>query len=1100
MNMKWKIIIPMGCIMTALVITMLGFSTIRFTQYTGILFNERIAVSTNGMKRFLADSEHDTRIAAVSAANNIEVIAAIETRDRVEILRLLLSSIDLYHVDFFTVTDSAGTVLARTHAPEVFGDSALDQRNIREALINKAYTTIEEGTIVKIAVRTGIPVTNSSGGIVGVISAGVRLDTNERLDLLKEHYNADFSVFMDKKRVATTFFNNGVRILGTELDQDSAEQIYATKSEYFGVADILGENFSVFNLPLLDDHGEIFAVIAVGNSNSKLIAAKNTLQSSVIVIGTLGLVVSILILLFIISRIVRPVNRLEYLVSEVTHGNLDVDIDKTAVGKDEIGMLTVDIYSLIDVIKLILNDLSSLTIGLRDFGGVDQDHQINIEKYSGSYREIIDGIKKLADSISTMKKTMAIMDHLDTMISVCDFDYNLLYINQYLAKTYRIDRDDCIGKKCYKAIRNLDQPCPVCQMQKILPGRDSSPAIDYDNLYDESSGIYIGGKAAIIRWVDGAQVFFNSIKNETLKIEYQEQLRRAMIAAEEASVAKSAFLANMSHEIRTPMNSIIGFSELALDSEITPETREYVSMIKENAGWLLQIINDILDISKVESGTIVLEYIPFDLHKLLNSCKAIILPRANEKKIALEFHMESSVSKMLLGDPTRLRQVLINMLSNAVKFTNSGGVNLSVSVISETDNKISLHFMIEDTGIGMTGDQIKRIFEPFMQADISTTRKYGGTGLGMSIIKKTLDLMDSRLEINSKVGVGTKISFDLTLGTTDTDIKDSAAEAISITGKLNKPRFTGEILVCEDNLMNQRVVTEHLARVGLKAEIAENGQEGVDKVRSRIQKGMKPFDLIFMDIHMPVMDGIDAAKKIRELGTETPFVAMTANVLSDDRESYKTAGMLDYLGKPFTSQELWNCLLKYLKPSGFVDTEESKSGDSKLQTDLKTDFVEGNQTKFSEIFSAINSGDLKTAFRLAHSLKSSAAIIGRSALQKAAATVEAALRGGENHVTESQMGDLRTELAAALDDLSPYFSKKGSPVQPEPSGYFDRDKALALIEKLEPLLKSRNPECLEFADELKTIPGSGEVAQQMENYYFMEASKSLSELKLSITR
>ena len=576
--------------------------------------------------------------------------------------------------------------------------------------------------------------------------------------------------------------------------------------------------------------------------------------------------------------------------------------------------------------------------------------------------------------------------------------------------------------------------------------------------------------------------------------------------AQAASRAKSAFLANMSHEIRTPMNSIIGFSELALDYWINPKIKEYLEMIKENAKGLLHIINNILDISKVESGSVNLESIPFNLREVLESCKCIIEPKAAEKNVDLQFYAESSIGKLLLGDPTRLRQVLLNLLSNAVKFTDSGSVKLSVIVFGENKTNVTLRFEVEDSGIGMTDEQIKKIYEPFMQGDISTTRKYGGTGLGLTITKNILDLMGSKLEINSTPGVGTAMAFDLSFKLTEiADVHINMTEPACTAKKLDKPSFEGEILVCEDNQMNQKVITEHLARVGLNFEIAENGQKGIDMVRSRIDRGVKPFDLILMDVHMPVMDGVEAAAKIMKMDTGTPIVAMTANIMMDDREQYKAVGMIDYLGKPFLSQELWQCLLRHLKPVGFSDpsvTENEKEDrDKKLQTELKADFAKSNQTKYEEIQNAIDSGDIKLAYRLVHTLKSCAALIGKTALQKTAAEVEAILKGNENHVPEAQaasrlpMEVLRGKLSAVLEELRPYLIENTDPVQPEGSAGFDPHRAQELIGELEPLLKSGSPESLKMIGALREIPGSGDLIKQIEEFYFGLALEALAKLK-----
>ncbi|MCL1931744.1 MAG: PAS domain-containing protein [Treponema sp.] len=490
-------------------------------------------------------------------------------------------------------------------------------------------------------------------------------------------------------------------------------------------------------------------------------------------------------------------------------------------------------------------------------------------------------------------------------------------------------------------------------------------------------------------------------------------------AALSASRSKSAFLANMSHEIRTPMNSIIGFSELALDSEASPKTREYLTKIQINAEWLLQIINDILDISKIESGRMELENIPFDMHELFESCRTLIMPKAIEKGLSLQFYAEPSVGKRPLGDPTRLRQIFVNLLSNAVKFTNSGTVKVFTEIKQQREKTVTYHFEIKDSGIGMTNEQIKKIFEPFIQAETGTTRKYGGTGLGLAISKNFIELMGGRLTVESAPGVGSKFSFDLTFDTIDISEYESLERKV-VLNEIEKPVFDGEVLLCEDNVMNQQVICEHLARVGLKIVVAENGKIGVEMVQNRKEKGEKQFDLIFMDMHMPVMDGIEATKKIIELNINIPIVAMTANIMSDDREIYKTSGISDCVGKPFSSQELWHCLMKYFKPvsNGTLQKKEPVYSEMDFKKTMEQLFLDNNQNKYEEINNALQMGDIKLAHRLAHNLKSNAGQLGFIVLQKIAADIERQLKDGENLVTDQQLAALEKELNTALAELA----------------------------------------------------------------------------------
>ena len=610
----------------------------------------------------------------------------------------------------------------------------------------------------------------------------------------------------------------------------------------------------------------------------------------------------------------------------------------------------------------------------------------------------------------------------------------------------------------------------------------------------------------IIPHVDGTQPLYETIKAPLMlngkavgvlgmahNITERKKMEEAALAA---SRSKSVFLANMSHEIRTPMNSIVGFSELAIDGETTPRTRDYLNKIRVNAEWLLQIINDILDISKIESGKMELENIPFDMRELFSSCRTLIIPRAVEKGIQLHFYAEPSIGQRPLGDPTRLRQVLINLLANAIKFTNTGIVKLHAAITGKTTNSITMHFEVKDSGIGMTEEQIEKIFEPFVQAETGTTRKYGGTGLGLPITKNIIEMMGGKLFVESTPALGSKFSFDLTFNTME-ESQDGPPEQKITFNEFEKPMFEGEILLCEDNIMNQQVICEHLSRVGLKTVVADNGRTGVDMVENRIKEGKRQFDLIFMDMHMPVMDGLEAAAKILELKAGVPIVAMTANVMTNDRDIYRNSGINDCVGKPFTSQELWRCLLKYLKPvndgsKSFKNTDRPES-DLAFQKSLEKLFVRNNVNKFREINEALEAGDVKLAHRLVHSLKSNAAQIGRSSLQKAAADIEARLKDGENFAEPQQLALLKTELTAALEELAPLVNDEDESGGRQPA-VLERDKALELLERLEIMLKSGNTECVRLTGALRAVEGSGLLIQQIEDFDFNSARSTLAGL------
>jgi len=506
----------------------------------------------------------------------------------------------------------------------------------------------------------------------------------------------------------------------------------------------------------------------------------------------------------------------------------------------------------------------------------------------------------------------AMFDAVPDVLFHKDLDLKFIRFNQALKDLFQREHEEIVGKDVIEA---LDIPIEIADDYHVW---DLSVINEGKTIRTEEP----------VPAADGTMRTFDTIKTPLvtqdgeviglLGLSRDITLRKeAEKAIQLASDTKTAFIANMSHEIRTPMNSIVGFSELAMDDAL-PETQVYLGRILENAKWLLQIIDSILDISKIESGKMELDHIPFDPADLFVQCKNLILPRALEKNLKLDFHNEDiGDGKLPLGDPVRLRQVLTNIIHNAVKFTESGTIKVLSTEKRTIGNKKTIYWEVTDPGIGMSEEQIKKISEPFMQADSSITRKYGGTGLGIPIVMNMLRIMGGELNIVSFPGVGSKFSFELTFDTIDA--KDIINQTDSDT--VERPHFSGEILICEDNFINQMVIIENLERIGLSCIAANDGQSGIELVAERMEGGRKPFDLILMDIHMPVIDGIEAANTIIQMGCTTPIVALTANVMPDDRKTYRKAGMIDCLGKPFNAEELWDILRKYLGSAQHNDEE-----------------------------------------------------------------------------------------------------------------------------------------------------------------------------------
>lgn len=389
--------------------------------------------------------------------------------------------------------------------------------------------------------------------------------------------------------------------------------------------------------------------------------------------------------------------------------------------------------------------------------------------------------------------------------------------------------------------------------------------------------------------------------------EAEEKLKKEKERAEASEKAKQLFLAKMSHEIRTPMNAILGFARLLEESLETKEQQEYIHIIIKSGDDLLVILNDILDFSRMEAGKIVFENTPFNLRDIIHTTVLMMEPKSKQKGVLLKYHTDNRIPGMIVGDAVRLNQILLNLVSNAIKFTEKGEINISVNWVEESDDTITLDFGVRDTGIGIPFEKQGKIFESFEQATNDTARKFGGSGLGLSIVKQLVDLQNGEIFLNSEPGSGSDFRFKLSFLKTEDKI-NSIIPAQS--GEMAKKGLGICVLIAEDNMINQMLVTKVLKNQGFETDVAENGLITLEKHTN------KNFDIILMDLQMPEMDGYETTRKIRGLETnkkDIPIIAMSAHTFKGEYDNCIKCGMNDFISKPFDAKELYEKIYRFVR-------------------------------------------------------------------------------------------------------------------------------------------------------------------------------------------
>ena len=575
---------------------------------------------------------------------------------------------------------------------------------------------------------------------------------------------------------------------------------------------------------------------------------------------------------------------------------------------------------------------------------------------SGTHQDITARKLEQEELASLNNQLGSLLQSIPDLVWMKDADGVYITCNKRFEEFFGASKDEIHGKTDYdfvsKELAGFFREHDKNAMHSEVPltNFEEIPfAIDGHTEYLQTTKTAVKDKNGTILGVLGVGRDLTELKKN------EEALKEAKEEADRANLAKSDFLANMSHEIRTPMNAILGLSELMLDANLSAKEKDYLQKIHGSSKMLLGIINDILDYSKIEANKMEIEHREFNLGNVLSQLKMIFTQNAINKGLKLFFELKGAIPRMVVGDELRINQVLVNLLSNALKFTDEGHVTLSIKLKEKHEHSAVINFSVSDTGIGIAGEDISKLFAPFSQADNSTTRKYGGTGLGLSISTRLVEAMGGKLNAYSQRGLGSTFSFEIALGINSWDENKLEAvdelSMISVNSAQDFPDLSNiNVLLVEDNEINQEVALAILKKVKIEAVVANNGKEAVNVFLSKPNY----FDIILMDLQMPIMNGYEAATAIREHDKEIPIIALTAAAMVEDREKVLSFGMNDHLSKPINSNEILRTVAKWCKISMNITEEEQKDkateqNDTVLDIEYALNMVNSNEELLHKI-------------------------------------------------------------------------------------------------------------------------------------------------------
>ncbi|HTB32849.1 MAG TPA: response regulator, partial [Bacteroidia bacterium] len=614
-----------------------------------------------------------------------------------------------------------------------------------------------------------------------------------------------------------------------------------------------------------------------------------------IILGSLALTVWLLVLIIVISassRLSKGMKELVRISQKIA--KLDFSYRASVTTRDETGLLATSLNTISENFQRLSSTLNESSGDLRKRNDEQKKLEDTLQKQRGLYETMLKSQSELGEGVCITEGK------------------KIIYVNDAVCKISGYSRDELSALPAFlNIITEEGNPIHSDGNREKTIAEKGLGSGEIEVLRRDGEKIVVEYRVKNF-FLEGRNQTISIIRDITEKKRSDEQLRKEKERAESAEIARKVgeqFLANMSHEIRTPMNAILGFTDVLIKTPLSSEQRQCTDAIKTSGDNLLVIINDILDFSRMHSGKLPIEKKEFKLTSIISNCIELMLPKAMEKGLQLSSTVDKNVPNNLIGDPTRLTQVLINLVSNSLKFTEKGYVSIAVRKLKDSANDVELEFSVKDTGIGISQNKLTSIFDAFIQADNATARKYGGTGLGLAIVKQLADLQGASISVTSAEGEGSCFSYVIAYGKgtlSSEPVNSSSNQEKEVSFTIKDIR----VLVVEDNAINQLLIKKILGKWGWTLEIAGNGLEAIKLLEYH------DFDVVLMDIQLPEMNGYDATQVIRTKmpapKRNIPIIAMTANVMASEEQKCYSAGMNDYISKPFNSKTLYTKVVTLL--------------------------------------------------------------------------------------------------------------------------------------------------------------------------------------------